>query len=66
MKYCEKVYEGTVKNLFWSIKNSGNYVPHNLIKYVLFDLIERTFNREGFPNLACNDSNAFFTSEKKL
>ena len=23
MKYCEKVYERSVKNLFWSIKNSG-------------------------------------------
>ena len=22
-KYCEKVYENSCKNLFWSIKNSG-------------------------------------------
>ena len=29
------------------------------------DLIERTFNREGSPNLACNDRNALFTSEKR-
>ena len=35
---------------------------HNLIKDKL-DLIERTFNREGSPYLACNDRNAFFTSE---
>ena len=26
--------------------------------------IERTFKREGSPYLACNDRNAFFTSEK--
>ena len=40
-------------------------LPHNLIKDKLIDLIERTFHREGSPNLACNDRNAFFTSEKK-
>ena len=39
-------------------------LPHNLIKDKLIDLIERTFQREGFPYLACNDRNAFFTSEK--
>ena len=38
---------------------------HNLIKDKLIDLIERTFNKLGSPYLACNDSNAFFTSEKK-
>ena len=27
---------------------------HNLIKYNLIDLIERTFQREGPPYLACN------------
>ena len=77
------------KNLFWSIKNSGEILdklkardfnatslstydfsnlyttlPHNLIKDKLIDLIERTFQREGSPYLACNDRNAFFTSEK--
>ena len=31
---------------------------------VVIDLIERTFHREGSPYLACNDRNAFFTSEK--
>ena len=35
-------------------------LPHNLIKDKLIDLIERTFNREGSPYLACNDRNAFF------
>ena len=39
-------------------------LPHNLIKYKLIDLIERTFQREGSPYLACNGRNAFFTSEK--
>ena len=39
-------------------------VPHNLIKDKLIDLIERTFQREGSPYLACNDRNAFSTSEK--
>ena len=39
-------------------------LPHNLIKERLIDLIERTFQREGSPYLACNDRNAFFTSEK--
>ena len=83
------VYERSGKNLFWSIKNSGEILdklkardfnatslstydfstlyttlPHNLIKDKLIDLIERTFQREGSPYLACNDRNAFFTSEK--
>ena len=39
-------------------------LPHNLIKDKLIDLIERTFQREGSPYLACNDRNAFFTSDK--
>ena len=39
-------------------------VPHNLIKDKLIDLIERAFNREDSPYLACNDRNACFTSEK--
>ena len=34
-------------------------LPHNLIKDKLIDLIERTFQREGSPYLACNDGNAF-------
>ena len=88
IKYCEKVYERSGKNLFWSIKNSGEILdkpkardfnatslstydfstlyttlPHNLIKDKLIDLIERTFQREGSPYLACSDRNAFFTSK---
>ena len=84
IKYCEKVYERSGKNLFWSIKNSGEILdklkardfnatslstydfstlyttlPHNLIKDKLIDLIERTFQREGSPYLACSDRNAF-------
>ena len=37
---------------------------HNLIKDKLTELIEQTFNREGSLYLACNDKNAFFTSEQ--
>ena len=39
-------------------------LPHNLIKDKLIDLIERTFQRECSPYLACSDRNACFTSEK--
>ena len=88
IKYCEKVYERSGKNLFWSIKNSCEVLnklkargfrasslstydfstlyttlSHNLIKDKLVDLIERTFYREGSPYIACNDKNAFFTSD---
>ena len=41
-------------------------LPHNLIKDKLIDLIEKTFNREGSPYLACNDRNAFLLQKKKL
>ena len=89
IKYCTPVYERNGKNLFWSIKNSGEILnklksrgflasglstydfstlyttlPHNLIKEKLTELIEQTFNREGSLYLACNDKNAFFTSEQ--
>ena len=37
-------------------------LPHNLIKDKLIDLIERTFQREGSPYLACNDRSAFCSS----
>ena len=40
-------------------------VPHNLINYKLIDLIERTFQREDSPYLACDERNAFFTLKKK-
>ena len=39
-------------------------LPHILIKEKLTELIEHTFNREGSLYLACNDKNAFFTSEQ--
>ena len=39
-------------------------LPHNLITEKLIDIIERIFQREGSPYLACNDRTAFFTSEK--
>ena len=39
-------------------------LPHNLITDKLIDLIERTFQIEGSPYVACNDRNALFTSEK--
>ena len=39
-------------------------MPHNLIKDKLTELIEQTFNRKGSLYLACNDKNAFFTSEQ--
>ena len=88
IKYCEKVYERSGKNLFWSIKTSCEVLnklksrgfrasslstydfstlcttlPHNLIKDKLVDLIERSFQREGSLYVACNDKNAFFTSD---
>ena len=39
-------------------------LPHNLIKEKLTELIEQIFNRECSLYLACNDKNAFFTSEQ--
>ena len=35
-------------------------LPYNLIKDKLVDFIERTFQREGSPYVACNDRNASF------
>ena len=37
--------------------------PHNLVKHILIDLIESTFQREGSPYIACNARNVFLTSE---
>ena len=81
-------FERSGKNLFWSIKNSGEVLnklksrgsratslstydfstlyttlPHNLIKEKLINLIEWTFKREGSLYIACNERQAFFTSE---
>ena len=41
-----------------------NTLPHNLIKEKLTELIEQSINRAGSLYLACNDKNAFFTSEQ--
>ena len=38
-------------------------LPHSLIKDKLVDIIKRTFQREGSLHIACNDTNAFFTSD---
>ena len=38
-------------------------LSHNLTKDKLVDLIERTFHREGTLYIACNDRNAFSTSD---
>ena len=38
-------------------------LPYNLIKEKLINLIEWTFKREGSPYIACNETQAFFTSE---
>ena len=38
-------------------------LPHNLIADKLVDLIEGTFQNEGSLYIACNDRNAFFTSD---
>ena len=59
--YYETVYERSRKNMFWSIKNSGEVLsqlksrgfratiyttlPHNLIKEKLLDLIERAVKK---------------------
>ena len=37
-------------------------LPHNLIKEKLIKLTEWTFKREGSPDIACNERQAFFTS----
>ena len=39
------------------------YLAHDLIKDKLVDLIERTFQREDSLYTACNDRNAFITSD---
>ena len=38
-------------------------LTQNLIKDKLVDLIERIFQREGCLYIACNERNAFFTSD---
>ena len=40
-------------------------LPLDLIKDTLIDLIERSFQREGSPYLACNDKNAVLLRKTK-
>ena len=47
----------------YDFSTSYTTLPNNLIKDKLVDLIERTFQREGSLYIACNDRNAFFTSD---
>ena len=47
----------------YDFSNLYTTLPHNLIKEKLNDLIEWSFDRKGLPYLACNERNAFFTSE---
>ena len=47
-------------SLLWWI---DRICPINLVKEKLINLIEWTFKREGSPNIACNERQAFFTSE---
>ena len=50
IKYCENVYERSVKNLFWSIKNSGE---------ILDKLKSRDFNT---TSLSTNDFSTLYTT----
>ena len=47
---------------FMIFPHSIPFLPHNLIKEKLINLIEWTFKREGSPYIACNERQAFFTS----
>ena len=47
IKYCEKVYERFGKNLFWSIKNSGE----NLDKLKARDFNETSLSTYDFSTL---------------
>ena len=47
-----------------SVSSQALYHLATALPKKLIDLIEKTFQREGSPYLACNDRNAFFTSEK--
>ena len=56
-----EIYQRIIQQTLSSIQHTT--LPHNLIKDKLVDLIERTFQREGSLYIACNDRNAFFTSD---
>ena len=49
--------------VYFGLSTLYTTLPHNLIKDKLVDLIERTFQRECSLYIACNDRNAFFTSD---
>ena len=42
------------------------FTPHNVIKDKLTNLIERTFQGEGSPNLACNDRSVFYFGKNPI
>ena len=48
---------------FYDFSTLYTTLPINLIKEKLINLIEWTFEREGSPYIACNERQAFFTSE---
>ena len=47
IKYCEKVYESSGKNLFWSIKNSGEILD----KLKANDFFAASFSTYDFSTL---------------
>ena len=49
--------------LTYDFFTSYNTLPHNLIKEKLINLIQLTFKRQASPFIACNEKQAFFTSE---
>ena len=57
-------YDLETRHVAYDFSTLYTTLPHNLIKDKLTELIEQTFNREGSLYLACNDKNAFFTSEQ--
>ena len=65
MKFLNKFKARDNRAISLSTSDCSTSLPHNLTKDKLIDLtcIERTFNKEGSRNLACNDRSAFFTSE---
>ena len=66
---CEVLNKLKSRVVFASILSTYDFstlntsLPHNLIKEKLVDLIERIFQREGSLYIACDERNAFFTSD---
>ena len=66
LQFCKQllgVKPPTQNNFVYSDFAPYTTLPHNLIKEKLINLIEWTFKREGSPYIACNERQAFFTSE---